>query len=199
MACTSLPIVPAIHIALAAEHKVEVVEGGIHLRHIDIVDHAVDNITIVIMVIDHWRHLLERSIFSTPETVSIELLVSSSRICRIGLLLHSAKDIIRRLGSIIDIPACERQITRFDTSITITIIKGNFCRSAGLAGAHLPQIIGLAIILRRCGQFLTRPMFGCRVLRFIIIIYPSANLTPSGRLLDIAERAVVIRKGNRRR
>ena len=192
----SLPLGPTIHVALAAEHKEEVVERSIHLRHVDIVDDAVDYIFIIRIVIDHRRHLLERFIAFAPEAIGIELLVSSSRICRIGLLLHSANDIISRLGSIIDIPACERPTISRCLGFS-SIIKYNLSRSSLLIWAHSPQIIGLAIILRRCSQLITIPI--CCLLIIIAYISISVNIVPSGRLLDIAERAVVIRKVNRRR
>ena len=131
------PIVPVLPVTLAAEHKEKIIEGGLHLRHIDIVDHAVDYIFIFRIVIDHRRHLLERFIAFAPEAIGIELLVSSSRICRIGLLLHSANDIISHfivIGSIIDATIGKVPSIRSSWSLLhrllISIIKYNLSRSS---------------------------------------------------------------------
>ena len=54
-------------------------------------------------------------------------------------------------------------------------------------------MIGLAIILRRCSQLITMPI--CCLLIIIAYISISVNAAPIGRLLDIAERAVIVMKG----
>ena len=93
----------------------------------------------LIIVIDHWRHLLEIGFTAiVPEAIGIELLVSSSRICRIGLLRHSANDIISRfivIGSIIDatigkVPSIRSSWSLLLLLFIISIIKYNLSRSS---------------------------------------------------------------------